>query len=228
MLKAAGEREDQRQKASQEANKSLADQHLEKLAETNGKGKGRATDDDPSQNFSKSRAGEGEVNLDKSKLANALAAERKRKAMGEDEAFEATKKAKSFNVSEEELGEFPLCLVCSSMFGSDGRLLISNRGLSTQQNVLLRRSHGELQGRRGVKDGSVIYCCSLYISFVMADMICDKPSLTFLLQIHFRTNDSVPREKEISSISRLLSASCACSSSSSVACSSSFDTIMSP
>jgi pre-mRNA-processing factor SLU7 len=107
MLEEAGKREDERREAARDAQKSLAEQHLEKLAAANGKGKERATDSDASQVFDRSRVGEGEVNLDKSKLASALAAERKRKAMGEEEAFEATKKAKSFNVTEEELGESP-------------------------------------------------------------------------------------------------------------------------
>ncbi len=101
MLKAAGEREDQRAQAQRDAQKSLAEQHLETLAAN----KGKAPERGDSQNYSKKQVGEGDVDLDRNKLASALAAERKRKGMGEEEAFESLKKAKSLNVTEEEMGE---------------------------------------------------------------------------------------------------------------------------
>lgn len=75
------------------------------------------------QNFSKKRVGEGEVQLDRSKLANALSEEKKRKMMrGElDEDDRGGKRKKrepdasakgSHDVTEEQLGAlFSLCFL---------------------------------------------------------------------------------------------------------------------
>lgn len=54
--------------------------------------------------YSKKRLGEGDLSLDKEKLAQAVNEERKRKAKGDDDD-RFGKKQKSYEVSEEELGE---------------------------------------------------------------------------------------------------------------------------
>ena len=48
------------------------------------------------------------MEIDKSRLKAALEAEKKRKKMGEDEAWQSTKKSKS-DVTQEELGELIRC-----------------------------------------------------------------------------------------------------------------------
>lgn len=53
--------------------------------------------------YAKRNAENEEVELDKQRLRKALDAEKKRKAMGEDEAWQATKKGKT-DVTQEELG----------------------------------------------------------------------------------------------------------------------------
>lgn len=72
------------------------------------------------QNYSKKRIGEGNVALDKDKLAEALSDERKRKAGGDNgddhEVDRHSKKKRApeigtHDVTEEELGEFLVCIV---------------------------------------------------------------------------------------------------------------------
>jgi pre-mRNA-processing factor SLU7 len=60
--------------------------------------------------IAKRKEGNEDLDLDRDRLKRALAEEKKRKAMGEDEAWAKTKKAKT-DVSQEELGELP-ALTC--------------------------------------------------------------------------------------------------------------------
>lgn len=104
MLESAGAREEQRKLDSERAQqKSLAEQHLENVAA--GKGKGPA-DPEVKQNFSKGRLGEGdEIALDKERLKAAIAAEKKRKGVtDEDEAWNQAKRSKT-DVTEEDMGK---------------------------------------------------------------------------------------------------------------------------
>jgi pre-mRNA-processing factor SLU7 len=112
MLEAAGAREEQRKldyERSQQ--KSLAEQHLENVAA--GKGKGPA-DTEVKQKFSKGRLGEGdEIALDQERLKAAIAAEKKRKGVtDEDEAWNQAKRSKT-DVTEEDMGTLgPCCFRC--------------------------------------------------------------------------------------------------------------------
>jgi len=84
--------------------KSLADQHLEKLATKGGEGEIDADRVDQSALSRKKRVGEGDLVLDKDKLDRALKDERKRKS-GKREEWEddvAQKKGK-YDVTEEEM-----------------------------------------------------------------------------------------------------------------------------
>lgn len=65
------------------------------------------------QNYSKKRVGEGDITLDKGRLADALAEERKRRAEGADEEDRYSKKKRGLeigthDVTEEELGELTI------------------------------------------------------------------------------------------------------------------------
>ncbi|WVQ82961.1 pre-mRNA-splicing factor SLU7 [Cryptococcus sp. DSM 104549] len=84
--------------------KSLAEQHREDLAagkKDKGKGKELPT-------YGK-RPEEGEeLELDKERLKKALAEEKKRKKMGEDEAWASTKKSKTTEVTQEEMEAYRL------------------------------------------------------------------------------------------------------------------------
>lgn len=114
LLANAGAREEERRRVAAESAKaaaappkSLAEEHAERMASSSG---ARATDKDPSQNFSKQRLGEGDdldASLDRSKLRAALDAERKRKQLDEDTAWEHTKKSK-LDVTQEELEAYRL------------------------------------------------------------------------------------------------------------------------
>ncbi|KAH8087926.1 mRNA processing-related protein [Filobasidium floriforme] len=107
MLESAGAREEQRKLDSERAQqKSLAEQHLENVA--TGKGKGPA-DPEVKQNFSKGRLGEGdEIALDKERLKAAIAAEKKRKGVtDEDEAWNQAKRSKT-DVTEEDMEAYRL------------------------------------------------------------------------------------------------------------------------
>lgn len=94
--------------------KSLVELHREKLAKAaeekergegggkaDRKGKGKASV------YAKHGDEEEDVELDKQRLKSAIAAERKRKALGEEEAWEASKKAKQ-DVTKEELEAYRL------------------------------------------------------------------------------------------------------------------------
>jgi pre-mRNA-processing factor SLU7 len=107
MLEAATAREEQRKADSERAQqKSLADQHLDDMM--SGKGKERAEPEN-AQQFSKGRVGEKvDVALDKERLKAAIAAEKKRKNVAdEDEAWNQAKKSKT-DVGEEELEAYRL------------------------------------------------------------------------------------------------------------------------
>lgn len=70
------------------------------------KGKHRERD---TPNLAKRATDGEEVEIDKSKLRKALDEERKRKGMGDDEAWAQSKKTKT-DITQEELGELlPLC-----------------------------------------------------------------------------------------------------------------------
>jgi len=111
MLETAGAREEQRKLDYERAQqKTLAEQHLEDMA--SGKGKGKA-DSDVNQNFAKGRLGESdEVSLDKGRLKAAIAAEKKRKGVtDEDEAWNQAKRSKT-NVTEEDMGMYFASISC--------------------------------------------------------------------------------------------------------------------
>lgn len=161
MLEAAGAREEHR-KAEYERSqqKSLAEQHLENVA--SGKGKGPA-DSDPKQNFSKGRLGEGdEIALDKDRLKAAIAAEKKRKGVtDDDEAWNQAKRSKT-DVTEEDMGKLTLhntsndrtCLIT---------ILSHFRGISIDPYSSVRRPHGQLQRRRPLA-AITIACSATYLS----------------------------------------------------------------
>jgi hypothetical protein len=114
--------------------KTLAEQHLDNLAS------GKTSKTHREQVNLAKRGGGEEVEIDKSRLKKALDEERKRKGMGDDEAWQQTKKGKT-DVTQEELGEFPYTCSISSR-------LTSNRGISVVE-AGLQRSNGQLQGSRG-------------------------------------------------------------------------------
>jgi hypothetical protein len=143
MLETAGAREEQRKldyERSQQ--KTLAEQHLEDMA--SGKGKGKA-DSDVNQNFAKGRLGESdEVSLDKERLRAAIAAEKKRKGVtDEDEAWNQAKRSKT-DVTEEDMGAFFALMSCLRELTS----VFFHRGLPTHADSCVRRPHGELPRRR--------------------------------------------------------------------------------
>lgn len=76
--------------------------------------------------FSKKRLGEGDLALDKSKLAQAITDERKRKAKGGEDDDRFGKKQKSYEVSEEELGKFIYAMLCERFAHSDIRRGVPN------------------------------------------------------------------------------------------------------
>ena len=82
----------------EEEPKSLAEQHRENLA---GKENGHKSRELP--NYAKRADPNDDVEIDKARLKRALDEEKKRKAMGEDEAWHSTKKSKT-DVTQEELG----------------------------------------------------------------------------------------------------------------------------
>lgn len=102
LLANAAAREQDRQERAQ---KSMAEQHLEKLAA--GEAPSGSASNAPV--FSKQRIGEStdKVALDRAKLQAALDAERKRKALNEDDAWSGTKKSKT-DVTEEEMEAYRL------------------------------------------------------------------------------------------------------------------------
>ncbi|KAK8858578.1 pre-mRNA-splicing factor SLU7 [Kwoniella newhampshirensis] len=85
--------------------KSLAEQHLEDIAsgKISKKGKEREL-----PTYGKRAEDGDEIDLDKSRLKKALEEEKKRKKMGEDEAWQQTKKSKTTDVSQEELEAYRL------------------------------------------------------------------------------------------------------------------------
>jgi pre-mRNA-processing factor SLU7 len=95
-------REQDRQERAQ---KSMAEQHLEKLAA----GEVATGSSSNAPAFSKQRIGEqtDKVALDRNKVKAALEAERKRKALNEDDAWSGTKKSKT-DVTEEEMEAYRL------------------------------------------------------------------------------------------------------------------------
>jgi len=88
--------------------KTLAEQHLEDIASgkkvIDPKGKTRERE---LPNMAKRVDAGDEVEIDKERLKKALAEEKKRKAMGEDEAWQQTKKSK-MDVTQEELEAYRL------------------------------------------------------------------------------------------------------------------------
>ncbi len=115
--------------------KSLADQHKDDM----GSGKKNGAGELPKL---ARRAEDGEdVELDKARLKRAMDEERKRKKMGEDEAWQQTKKSKT-DVTQEELGKY-------SNHHAAYDMLTWSRGVSVIE-ANLRRSDGELHGSRRV------------------------------------------------------------------------------
>jgi len=93
--------------SSRENQKTLAEQHLEDIA--SGK---KVVDNEPAKkretfNMAKRVEAGDEVEIDKERLRKAVAEEKKRKAMGEDEAWQQTKKSK-MDVTQEELEAYRL------------------------------------------------------------------------------------------------------------------------
>lgn len=122
------------------AQRSLADQHVDDLA--SGKRKTRDGEEKKGFNAAKRAEGNEEVEIDKSRLMKALAEEKKRKKMGEDEAWKQTKKGKT-DVSQEELGE-------CCFFVRRGEMTLNEccRGVPTYETSI-RRSNGQLPRSRG-------------------------------------------------------------------------------
>lgn len=96
--------------------KSLVEMHREKLAKAaDAKAKGEEEEDAGRRDKGKGKESafarhgddDDDVALDKARLKAAIAAERKRKALGEEEAWEASKKAKQ-DVTKEELEAYRL------------------------------------------------------------------------------------------------------------------------
>jgi hypothetical protein len=99
-----------------------------------------------------------EVALDKKRLNAALEAEKKRKAMGEDEAWASSKKGKT-EVTQEELGKW--VRGCA-----DGL-----RGVQVGK-VDVRRSDGKLQGYRGVGgEGAEKIGCTVHYASCLGHVI---------------------------------------------------------
>lgn len=121
------------------AQRSLADQHVDDLA--SGKRKTRDGEEKKGFNAAKRAEGNEEVEIDKSRLMKALAEEKKRKKMGEDEAWKQTKKGKT-DVSQEELGE------CCPVRRRGMALKDRRRGVPTYETSI-RRSNGQLPRSRG-------------------------------------------------------------------------------
>lgn len=138
MLEAASAREEQRKIDSlRNPNKSLADQHRDDIAS----GKKKDTGSEAAAgSYSKGRVGEAEnPTLDKEKLKAAIAAERKRKAGDQDEAWTASKKAKT-DVTEEEMGTLQRRVY--SLRCTKASCLC--RGLPAYPSIRLRRPYGQL------------------------------------------------------------------------------------
>lgn len=93
------------EEAAEKERESLAEQHLKDLASGKAK-KGKEREWDLPQ-YAKRREDGEELDLDKGRLKNALKEEKKRKKMGEDEAWQQTKKGKT-DVTQEELGKSAL------------------------------------------------------------------------------------------------------------------------
>ncbi|WVR06364.1 pre-mRNA-splicing factor SLU7 [Kwoniella sp. DSM 27419] len=91
--------------AAEAERKTLAEQHREDLA-SGKKGKERASERELPTYGKRAEDGD-EIELDKARLKKALEEEKKRKKMGEDEAWSATKKSKT-DVSQEELEAYRL------------------------------------------------------------------------------------------------------------------------
>lgn len=93
------------EEAAEKERKSLAEQRLEDLASGKAK-KGKERVLDLPQYGKRPEDGE-DLDLDKGRLKNALKEEKKRKKMGEDEAWQQAKKGKT-DVTQEELGKSAL------------------------------------------------------------------------------------------------------------------------
>ncbi|WVQ96672.1 pre-mRNA-splicing factor SLU7 [Kwoniella sp. CBS 9459] len=105
LLSSASERK-RIEETAEKDRKSLADQHREDLAAGKDKGKERDREYDI-PTYEKRKDERDEVDLDKSRLKKALEDERKRKALGEEDAWAQTKKSKT-DVSQEELEAYRL------------------------------------------------------------------------------------------------------------------------
>lgn len=105
MLETATAREEQRKLDAQRSQqKSLAEQHLDDIA--SGKKDQANAEASSSSTFKKGRVGEGDdVAFDKQRLQAAIVAEKKRKALDEEEAWAASKRAKTDAVTEEDMGK---------------------------------------------------------------------------------------------------------------------------
>jgi pre-mRNA-processing factor SLU7 len=112
LLDSASERRriDEEAEAERATRKTLAEQHADNIASASGKDKekdkdkGKKADRAEIPTYGKRPEEGDEVELDKDRLRKALAEEKKRKKMGEDEAWAQSKKSK-IDVSQEELGE---------------------------------------------------------------------------------------------------------------------------
>lgn len=90
------------EEAAEKERKTLAERHLEDLASGQAK-KGKERGRDLPEYGKRPEDGE-ELDLDEERLKRALKEEKKRKKMGEDEAWQQTKKGKT-DVTQEELGK---------------------------------------------------------------------------------------------------------------------------
>lgn len=111
-LLSANDAAEEREKEPEQV-KSLVEMHREKLAKEAkegaepAKGKGKGKERERSQYARHGDEDEDDVALDKARLKAAVEAERKRKALDEEEAWEQSKKAKQ-DVTKEELEAYRL------------------------------------------------------------------------------------------------------------------------
>ncbi|WWD18470.1 pre-mRNA-splicing factor SLU7 [Kwoniella shandongensis] len=95
------------EEAAEAERKTLAEQHLEDIAAGKISKKGKERERELPTYGKRAEDGD-EIDLDKSRLKKALEEEKKRKKMGEDEAWQQSKKSKTTDVSQEELEAYRL------------------------------------------------------------------------------------------------------------------------
>lgn len=123
--------------------------------------------------FSKKRLGEGELSLDRERLADAIAEERKRKARGEDGDDRLGKRQKgvsgaSAEVTQEELGAF---LSTFTLYGYGMLMpLFDSRGVPNEPPDD-RGPDGQLRRHGAVTDILLYFCANIMSCFVRVSYI---------------------------------------------------------